>query len=114
MASCKDCLYVEVCKDYAINYLKTNNNTPMEALEKEVGDYPCCHFQDRSLFVKLPCKVYTTFLGRVLEAKIYGYEASIKNSNSSWTIEPQHFGKYVFFTYEEAEQALNKTGDANA
>lgn len=54
MATCKDCLHVEVCKDYAINYLK---GTPIEALEKEVGDYPCCRFQDRSLFVELPCKV---------------------------------------------------------
>ena len=54
MASCKDCVHVDVCKDYAINYLK---GTPIEALEREVGDYPCCRFQDRSLFVELPCKV---------------------------------------------------------
>ena len=68
----------------------------------------CPYFKDRSRFVELPCKVYTTFFGRVVEAKICGYEASMKNSNYNWVIEPQHFGKYVFFTYEEAEQALKE------
>lgn len=54
VATCKDCLHVEVCKDYAINYLNTNSRTPMKALEEEVGDYPCCRFKDRYHFIELP------------------------------------------------------------
>lgn len=125
MANCKDCLHVEVCKDYAINYLK---GTPIEALEKEVGDYPCCRFQDRSLFVESPCKVGDTLF------------VPTRNFISEYEIEYFHFGKYgiwfntklikgistrlrnahieaigkdVFLTREEAEQTLNKTGDKN-
>ena len=54
VATCKDCLHVEVCKDYAINYLNTNGKTPIKALEEEVGDYPCCRFKHRSHFIELP------------------------------------------------------------
>ena len=54
MAACKNCLHVEVCKDYAISYLNTSDSTPMKALEEEVGNYPCCRFKDRYHFIELP------------------------------------------------------------
>lgn len=54
MAVCKDCLHVDVCKDYAISYLDTNDSTALETLEKEVGNYPCCRFKDRYHFIELP------------------------------------------------------------
>lgn len=98
MATCKDC----------INYTECNAVLNKYGMKLDPEREICSIFKDRSRFVELPCKVYTTHLGRVVEAKIYGYEASMKNSNYSWTIEPHHFGKYVFFTHKEAEQALKE------
>lgn len=57
MAKCKDCLHVDVCIDSVINYVGLKGDTPINALEREVGNYPCCKFKDRSRFVELPCKV---------------------------------------------------------
>lgn len=79
MATCKDCVHVEVCKDYAINYLK---GTPIEALEKEVGDYPCCRFQDRSLFVELPCKVGDTYYKIQQQCTERGYYDKPKDTDT--------------------------------
>lgn len=118
MANCKNCLHVEVCKDYAINYLK---GTPIEALEKEVGDYPCCRFQDRSLFVELPCKVGDTLFvptrNLVSEYKIVSfhvcgegiwYRTNVIKGILTRLISDnvEIIGKTVFLTREEAEQAL--------
>lgn len=65
MASCKDCIHYEVCKDY-IETLAKAKNADLEAISKWLDemtsksaqtDCECEHFKDRSLFVKLPCKV---------------------------------------------------------
>ena len=106
MASCKDCIHDKVCSEYFHAFWGHTANKHSDLINADPKD--CPYFKDRSRFVELPRKVYTTFIGRVVEAKIYGYEASMKNSNCSWTIEPQHFGKYVFFTQEAAEQALKE------
>lgn len=114
MATCKDCLHVEVCNDYAINYFKPNSGTPIEALEKEVGDYPCCRFQDHSLFVKLPCKVRDivyclTFPEKRRVTRItvtqYGLRITV---NDMFSFDMSQIGKTVFLTKEEAEQALKE------
>lgn len=102
MTTCKDCICYESC----LNFAEMIGKNIVETITD--GHYQCEFFKDRSRFVELPCKVYTTHLGRIVEAKICGYEASMKNSNYNWVIEPQHFGKYVFFTYEEAEKALKE------
>lgn len=111
MANCKDCLYVEVCKDFAINYLKTNNNAPMESLEKEVGDYPCCRFQDRSLFVKLPCKVgdviFCTTMGKIYQGIVGRIEIDDEGFAIITTDGYCFDSSICYHTQEEAEKVMN-------
>ena len=48
MASCKDCLSVDVCKTaIEFGFYKA----------ERMFDYDCKHFKDRNRFVELPCKV---------------------------------------------------------
>ena len=65
MATCKDCIHYEVCKDY-IETLAKAKNADLEAISKWLDemtsksaqtDCECEHFKDRSRFVELPCKV---------------------------------------------------------
>ena len=121
MASCKDCVHVEVCKNiYEIHG---------DGLSEE--SHGCEHFKDRSRFVELPCKVgdsvyldnlhikyadvigiYIDAFGGVFDLRIYtniqlangfGYEYFI---SKDYTFED--IGKRIFLTKEEAEQALKE------
>ena len=57
MASCKDCIHVEVCRYYT-NELAKANGIPLkvEEIEGLLECDDCEHFKDRSQFVELPCK----------------------------------------------------------
>lgn len=117
MANCKDCLGFEFCLDrlgttkYYDNAIAANN---VEEL--------CQKFKDRNRFVELPCKVgdtvyliknhniYERKVTRIifdprtiiqLMAKDYVCYASCIGRND--------FGKTVFLTREEAEQALKES-----
>lgn len=109
MATCKDCLYWEACKSfYGEKYLSI-----MEF---------CDIFKDRSRFVELPCKHGDT-LFRIINGKIekgvataffYGSEFHIVNCRFpkiSTGILFHRFGKTVFLTKEQAEQALKERED---
>lgn len=117
MASCKDCLSVDVCKNRDV-----------------FGDMPTCeHFKDRTRFMELPCKVgdvvysYCEELYRILpyfiEQIIISYDSDSLNneyvtfigisSNASELLAEIDFtvdeiGKTVFLTREEAERALKE------
>lgn len=106
MATCKDCLHVDAC------------------LESD-KDLICRDYKDSSRFVELPCKVGDTVY---IIARISGKEEIIQDSVESFTIssfvdntpiilfdgietcdwDSSDFGKQVFLTKEEAEQALAK------
>ena len=90
--TCKDCIHYEEVCEY--------NNAALD-------DKPCAAFKDRSLFVVLPCKIGTElFRIKQINGKRFITNTAL-NSNTFWNIVMQgEFGKTVFLTREEAEQAL--------
>lgn len=61
MATCKDCIHRELCKDYVTSLAKVQNADPifiakwLDEIEgkREQVDNDCEHFKDRSRFVEL-------------------------------------------------------------
>ena len=129
MAKCKDCLHGEVCRYYT-NELAKANGIPLKVEEieglLECGD--CEHFKGRSRFVELPCKAGDTFFviiesSDILEYKVFYISIlcgevydeieivldrnyhRIKYTKGRFEYE---LGKTIFFTEEEAEQALKE------
>lgn len=93
MASCKDCLCFDEC-----------------GMAEVMGeDYCCPDFKDRNSFVELPCKIGEE-LYRI--KTVSGTKIVTKtqlNQNTFWRIVFNgEFGKTVFRTKEEAEQALKE------
>ena len=107
MATCKECVHVGVC-----SYAQNSNN------EFE----HCANFKDRSRFVELPCKdgeyVYvieplcdSMAFHTIKHRKIKHIEpqARIQFAGGGWILNfLSAFNRYVFRTYEEAEQALKE------
>lgn len=129
MASCKDCVHVEVCSKKNLHVAVGMNITPRfkyKRIEQE-----CDHFKDRSRFVELPCKVgdkvyfnnvhlrygkviaiYIDASGGMFDLRIYtniqlangfGYKYFI---SKDYTFED--IGKRIFLTKEAAEQAVKE------
>lgn len=55
MATCKDCVHVEVCKEYHKMFWGSKSLVDSKIDETEPEN--CLYFKDRSQFVELPCKV---------------------------------------------------------
>lgn len=105
MATCKDCLHVEVCpfKRYRV--------------EKDRMEKRCSFFKDRSRFVELPCKqgdlVYFIKARRVMADIVSKFTIDrcgvmlqrVNGYNLGYT---DQLGKRIFLTHEEAEQALKE------
>lgn len=121
MASCAECVHVEVCKDYINAVLGDVDESQM------CGD-DCEFYKDRSRFVELPCKVGDRVYAAFPKAKaaveyvivsIWVEEAGVSVRAVDITFftfgffMAQEFGKKLFFTKEEAEQAL-KEREGNA
>ena len=110
MASCKDCLHVEVCRECVMG-LAAARGVELDATEIEqvlVCD-DCDNFKDRSRFVELPCKIGTElFRIKQINGKRFITNTAL-NSNTFWNIVMQReFGKTVFLSREEAEHALKE------
>jgi len=130
MATCKDCLHVDVCCSYlSTAYNKYKLATPDFKLLKNIECDECQHYKDRSRFVELPCRVgdtvyfnnvhlrygkviaiYIDASGGMFDLDIFtnietvaGYEHFI---NKDYTFED--IGKRLFLTKEAAEQALKE------
>ena len=111
MAMCKDCLHVEVCREYVMG-LAAARGVELDATEIEqvlVSD-DCDNFKDRSRFVELPCvgdKVYELCrinqFGdyKIVESEIRGF---IVDTNGT-AFDYELLGERFFLTHEEAEQA---------
>lgn len=115
MASCKECLHVDVCKSKDI-----------------FGDMPVCpHFKDRTRFVELPCKVgdiiYEICERRkcgewkkvIVERVVHGIDVGIGGSmtarcGTSISVFLSGIGKTVFLTREAAEKALNNPAKSDS
>ena len=117
MASCKDCVHVEVCRfkdlpaPLSDSYIRES-----ECIEKRCGD-----FKDRSRFVELPClpgdKVF--YFGtderiyvQTVNSLIYGVTKTGFVINSEVDFISDLLGKRIFLGYEEAEQALKVKSSA--
>ena len=125
MAICKDCVHDNLCD------IKQRYNHPKYALQ-HIEKY-CEHFKDRLRLVYLPCKIGDTVYiydpdliynpSVVEKAKVLLIQIHSKDNiriflcdehcDKFW-ITLDTFIKGVKFNKEEAEQALNKTGDVNA
>ena len=120
MATCKDCLHVEVCKfkdlpaPLSDSYIRES-----ECIEKRCGN-----FKDRSRFVELPCKVgdfvylvtNLRTIGKYLVTSILIRKSLV---DINWKmidgvgyptpfVGAEKIGKTVFLSREEAEQALKE------
>ena len=109
MASCKDCIHEEVCNIFSGDL-------------NEDGAEKCICFKARNVFIELPCKIGDTVyvkmqFGGYAEAEVrdYSYFTSCEFCVviTSTKFDKQYipfseFGKTIFLTREEAEQALKE------
>ena len=111
---CENCIHNEVC------YLQE----VCDNIEEQLDEFGCEDFADKSLYIKLPCKVgdvvYTVSKRDGIVAKMvveiswkrdwagkdlgWGLILSGKRSNNRYNV--SGIGKTVFLTKEEAEKAL--------
>lgn len=125
MAMCKDCVHVDVCREYVMGLAAARCVELNEAeIEQVLVSDDCEHFKDRSRFVELPCKVgdkvyviediagEAKIIQDVVETIGIGYYADGINIYQFDGIKTdgyfEDFGKTVFLTREEAEQALKE------
>lgn len=111
MASCKDCVHVEVCCEKNLHVAVGMNIIPRfkyKRIEQE-----CKNFKDRSRFVELPVKpgekvFYFDTAGRIYESTVtqlvYGATGFLIDSDVMFN--SNLIGERFFLTREEAEQAL--------
>lgn len=109
MSTCKDCLHIEACKAYEI----AGGNDPTEFC----SDFDCQFFKDRSKFIELPCKVGDTVYfikkGKIIKDSVrdINYFSSWKGFEFNTLVDKwyeEDIGHKIYFTFEQAEQALNK------
>ncbi|MDO4893525.1 MAG: hypothetical protein Q3989_09515 [Eubacteriales bacterium] len=116
MANCKDCVHVEVCKEYVEGLAAARGvRLSVKELDSVLECDDCKHFKDRSRFVELPCKVGDTVYfikgGRVMSDTVIRfvidrYAVKLTKSNGADIGYTTQFGERIFLTREEAEQAL--------
>ena len=129
MATCKECVHVEVCRYYT-NELAKANGIPLklEEVERLLECDDCENFKDRARFVELPCKagttVYTVSLKHgVVPWGVYAICSTVdewgaapkitllarsKKIDKSAKFSANAVSTSVFLTPEEAEQALKE------
>ena len=121
MATCKDCVHVDVCEDLTRYKLSPKRAEELLSLLREKGK-TCEHFKDRSRFVELPYKlgdsIYEPKRHQITEyqiARVVFYDFGLrmelrlmKGLLFRVEIKQEDIGKVVFLTREEAEQALKE------
>ena len=124
MAMCKDCVHVEVCREYVEGLAAARGvRLSVKELDSVLECDDCKHFKDRSRFVELPCKVGDTLFvptrNLVSEYKIVSfhvcgegiwYRTNVIKGILTRLISDnvEIIGKTVFLTREEAEAALKE------
>lgn len=105
MEKCKSCIHYGVCKFQG--YYDVLN----------LGG--CGDFEDKDLFIKLPCKIGDPLYILVRESPAFG-EAHIQEDEATevstegrvWSIncywDSDDIGRVIFFSREEAEEALKR------
>lgn len=116
MASCNDCLHVDVCCSYLSTvYNKCKLATPDFELLKNIECDECQHFKDRSHFVELPVKpgekiYYFDTAGHIYKSTVNRlvYAATGFLIDSDVMFNSNLIGARFFLTREAAEQALKE------
>ena len=105
--TCKDCIHYKVCCQKPLHVV-TGMDFVYRYKYNQI-ERVCKDFKDRSRFVELPCKIGTElFRIKQINGKRFITNTAL-NSNTFWNIVMQgEFGKTVFLTREEAEQALKE------
>lgn len=118
--TCKDCVFYKACRAHGVLY--------NEKVETKVMRCPL--FKDKSRYIELPCKVGQTIffytcvcdeIGKekfdILEGEVISFSIQkeglwaycrYKCGLTYWHLVVKDFGKTVFLTREEAEQALKE------
>lgn len=114
MATCADCIHVDVCEDLTRYKLSPKRAEELLSLLREKGK-TCEHFQDHSRFVELPVKpgekvFYFDTAGRIYESTVtqlvYGATGFLVDSDVMFN--SNLIGERFFLTREAAEQALKE------
>lgn len=115
MATCADCVHVEVCKEYVMGLAAARGvDLNIDDLKAVLQCDDCDHFKDRSRFVEVPCAVGDTVyeLCRINQFGDYKIgESEIKGfivDTDGTAFDYELLGKRFFLTREEAEQALKE------
>lgn len=133
MTTCKECLHVEVCREYVAGLAAARGvELGIKEIETVLESDDCEHFKDRSRFVELPCKpgdmIYRicpinegekccNCPWECCDCYDIGFQSSCRYhsirvcraENVEWiTKRIPFFGKIYFLTREEAEQALKE------
>ena len=105
MATCKDCIYHDVCT-FADDI----------RFQDDICKY-CERYKDKSRYIELPCKlgdkVYQTDGCRVYESTISEIEMSFKNTvycTENIAFDERAIDRSIFLTREKAEKALKEGG----
>ena len=122
MASCKDCVHVEACTNFAKMILDAFDVSEDDAqclLKKCTGDATVCNdFADRSQFAELPrvgdkvyelCRINQFGDYKIDESEIRGFIVDTDGTAFDYEL----LGERFFLTREEAEKALMKEREAN-
>lgn len=95
--TCKDCLY--------------NKNCQFLAGHKTADVNGCTAFEDKSEWVKLPCRVGTVVYEVGTDGRIYGCTVRrIIYETPGCAFDDRAIGQSVFLTLESAEKALAERG----
>lgn len=126
MATCKNCVHVEVCAGYSEVLFAAQGVDISPDMFEQLECDDCEHFKDRSRFVELPCKVgdilyHPVPLRNVIsEYKIKSFQIYPNCVWVNWNIVDEiatinltgiyanEIGETVFLSREEAEQALKE------
>ena len=126
MPTCKDCVHVDVCREYAKDNLTSLAMSPAEIQMALTAaeNKPCDRFKDRSKFIELPCKVgdflYQPHRNQISKYRIKNFKVCMYNyliieweiySGIAYKLNgvyADEIGRTVFLTQEEAEQALKE------
>ena len=108
MANCKDCVHVEVCREYVAGLAAIRGvDLNMDELEAVLQCDDCENFKDRSRFVELPSDgvMYGVLNGKPIELPDY---ISPPKGKELFIISPETVNVPFFKSKEEAEQALKE------
>lgn len=112
MKTCGDCIHYDVCEPHT---------TPKESFPEVKGGCPV--FKDKSRFIELPCAVGDTvycinsiFVGKtskrkkVVKPKVvdFVFTTPFLAESEGMILREKEFGKTIFLSKEEAEQALKE------